>query len=129
LNSTSSFTIEAQRKLFIKKDLIALSHWIDELEALDKELNSLKHLEQKVLKNAILSQNITTFRRKNTLAMGLLCQYEQVLRTEFEYGKAIYDVKSAKLHEKKQNEYLCIKKSFMLLKDSVYKLLETCKRN
>lgn len=66
MNSTSSFTIEAQRKLFIKKDLIALSHWIDELEALDNELNSLKHLEQKVLKNAILSQNITTFRRKNT---------------------------------------------------------------
>ncbi len=129
MNSTSLFAIEGQRKLFIKKDLISLSHWIDELEAVDNELNSLKHLEQQVLKNAILSQDITTFRRKNTLTMGLLCQYEQELRAEFEYGKAIYDVKIAKLHEKKRDEYLSIKRGFMLLKDSVYKLLETCKRN
>lgn len=128
MNTTISFSIEAQRKLFLKKDLIELSYWIDELEAIDKEINTITNLEKLILNNPILRDNLKVFRRKNTLSMGLFCQYEKDLRTDFEYGKTVYDVTRAKLHEKKRNEYQLIIKDFRILKEKMYKLLLSFER-
>tara|TARA_R110002051_G_scaffold324970_1_gene424865 strand:+ start:38173 stop:38562 length:390 start_codon:yes stop_codon:yes gene_type:complete len=116
---------ETQRKLCLKKDLIELSYWIDELEFIHRELDTLIALENQLLNHSTFLQNIKGLRRKNTLAMGMFCQYEKELRTEFEYGKIAYEVTRAKVHEKKRASYVSLIQDFRALKHDFYKLLRT----
>lgn len=125
MNSSRIDYTETQRKLYLKKDLIELSYWIDELESIHRELDTLIVLENQLLNHSIFQQNIKGLRRKNTLAMGLFCQYEKELRTEFEYGKIAYEVTRAKVHEKKRASYVSLIQDFRALKNDFYKLLRT----
>jgi hypothetical protein len=114
------YLIDAHRKLCIKKDLIELSQWIDSLSSLNTELEQLKLIEKQLLKNSTIETNLLGLRRKNTLVMGMLCKYEQVLNTEFEYGEIEYDVLRAKEHEKKRDVYITVGQEFIQLKKSIY---------
>ena len=75
-------TTQEQRKLFIKKDLIELSQWIDMLEAINVELDNIEKLEAHVIHNKSLLFAIQALRRKNTLLNGAFCRYEQQLLQE-----------------------------------------------
>tara|TARA_R110002051_G_scaffold288652_1_gene351484 strand:- start:2120 stop:2509 length:390 start_codon:yes stop_codon:yes gene_type:complete len=120
LNTTHVFINDAQRKLCIKKDLIELSQWIEALENINTELDYLSAIDKQFLGNRSVSSNIQMIRRKNIGNMGSLCQYEQQLRKEFEYGKREYDVSRAKEHEKKRDQYSTIIIDFEQLKIIIY---------
>lgn len=120
MNTTPAFINDAQRKLCIKKDLIELSQWIEALENINTELDYLSAIDKQFLGNRSVSSNIQMIRRKNIGNMGSLCQYEQQLRKEFEFGKREYDVSRAKEHEKKRDQYSTIIIDFEQLKIIIY---------
>jgi len=118
-----SYKTDAHRRLCIKKDLIELSQWIDTLSHINDEISSLKLIEKQFLKDSILEIKLQGLRRKNTLIMGLLCKYEQELKTEYEYGKQEYNVTRAKAHEKKRDVHAAFIEEFTLLKKGIYSKL------
>lgn len=120
MNTTLDFKIDAQRKLSIKKDLIELSQWIEMLENINTELDFLSAIDKQFLGHRSIFSIIQSIRRKNIGTMGSLCQYEQQLRKEFEYGKREYDVTRAKEHEKKREQYTALISEFGQLKKTAY---------
>ena len=117
---TLSYKIDAHRILCIKKDLIELSQWIETLESINSELDYLKLIEQQLIKSGSIQINLQGLRRKSILVMGSLCQYEQELRKELEYGKREYDLVRAKEHEKKRDHYSVLINEFRDLKKIIY---------
>tara|TARA_R110002020_G_scaffold177001_5_gene369732 strand:- start:612 stop:992 length:381 start_codon:yes stop_codon:yes gene_type:complete len=120
LETTLIYKIEGHRKLCIKKDIIELSQWIDTIEGISKELDHLKLIEKKFIIGGSVQISLQGLRRKNTLLMGSLCQYEQELIKEFEYGKREYDVTRAKEHEKRRNHFSAVIEEFRQLKKIIY---------
>lgn len=116
-------TTQEQRKLFIKKDLIELSQWIDMLEAINVELDNIQKLEAHVIQNKYLLFAIQALRRKNTLLNGAFCRYEQQLLHELKYGTREYTFIRAKEHEGKRNDYTNLILDFRELKQAFYKIL------
>ncbi len=112
-----------QRIVCLKKDLIELSQWIGSIEAINDELEYLKLLEPQLIKSNEIALTILGFRRKNTLTMGALCQYEQELKKELEYGKRDYDLERAREHEKRRDKFSQITREFIFLKKSIYSRL------
>jgi len=123
LETELSYKIDAHRRLCIKKDLIELSQWIDILSTINEEVSSLKLIEKQLLKNSILEMKLQGLRRKNTLIMGMLCKYEQELKTEYEYGKREYTISRAKEHEKKRDIHAVFIQEFTQLKKEIYQKL------
>jgi len=117
------YKIDEQRRLFIKKDLIELSQWIDALERINTEFNYLHIIEKQLVKNNEAFSTIKALRRKNTLLMGFLCKYEQQLRKELEYGTRTYDLLRAKEHEGKRDKYQSFIIEFTDLRTTIYKAL------
>jgi hypothetical protein len=117
------YKTDAHRRLCIKKDLIELGQWIDMLSNINIEFNYLKLIEKQLLKDSRIEIDVLSLRRKNTLLMGLLCKYEQELKTEYEYGKIEYDVKRAKVHEKKRAVHSAFIQEFAQLKNGIYQKL------
>ena len=117
---TLTYKLDVQRKLCITKDLLELSQWIDSLSSINTELEQLKLIEKKLLKISTIETNLLALRRKNTLIMGMLCKYEQELKTEHQYGKTEYDFSRAKEHEKKRDVYSDFVSSFNQLRISIY---------
>ncbi|TVZ26895.1 hypothetical protein JM83_1894 [Gillisia sp. Hel_I_86] len=114
------YKADVQRKLFIKKDLMELGHWIDTLSNVNEELGYLKLIEKQLLKNNSSEANLQGLRRKNTLLMGMLCKYEQELNTEHEYGKSEYNLIRAKEHEKKRDVHSAFIQEFNQIKKGIY---------
>ncbi len=123
METTLIYKIEAHRKLCIKKDLIELSQWIDTIENINAELDHLKLIEKQLIQNNTIRIHFQGLRRKNTLVMGSLCQYEQELRKEFEYGKQEYDLARAKEHENRKDHYSALILEFRKLKRIIYENL------
>ncbi|QNJ99134.1 hypothetical protein [Constantimarinum furrinae] len=119
---------DAHRRLCIQKDLNELSHWIDTLSEVNNEIEHLKVIEKQLLKNNNIETNLLGFRRKNTLVIGMLCKYEQELKTEFDYGKKGYDHVRAKEHEKKRNMYSTFVTEFNEFRSKVYTALTKFRR-
>ncbi len=115
--------IDEQRRLFIKKDLIELSQWINTLEHINTEFNYLHIIEKQLVKNQEAFSMIKSLRRKNTLLMGSLCKYEQQLRKELEFGSRTYDLLRAKEHEGKRDKYQSFIIEFTDLRTKFYKTL------
>ncbi len=103
--------------------MIELSQWIDTLENINKELDYQSIIEKQLLKHSNIAQNLQGLRRKNTLIMASLCQYEQLLQKEIEFGKREYDVTRLKEHEKKRDGYVLLTKEFQSLKSLIYQHL------
>jgi hypothetical protein len=120
LETTLPYKTDVQRKLCIKKDLIELSHWIDILSNINEELGYLKLIEKQLLKNSNIEANLQGLRRKNTLLMGMLCKYEQELKTEYEYGKSEYNLTRAEEHEKKRDVHSSFISEFNQVKREIY---------
>ena len=120
METTLPYKIESHRKLCIKKDLIELGQWIDTIENINSELDHLKLIEQQLIKSSSIQINLQGLRRKSILVMGSLCQYEQELRKEFEYGKREYDLARAKEHEKRRDHYSAVIEEFRKLKIIIY---------
>ena len=123
-----SYKTDAQRRLCIKKDLIELSQWIDTLSNINEEVSSLKLIEKQLLKDSILEMKLQGLRRKNTLVMGMLCKYEQELKTEYDYGKKEYNVTRAKEHEKKRDVHAAFIQEFTQLRKGIYLKLSKYQR-
>lgn len=117
------YKIDAHRRLCIKKDLIELGQWIDRLSNINIEFNYLKLIEKQLIKDSRIEMDVLSLRRKNTLLMGLLCKYEQELKTEYEYGKIEYDLTRAKVHEKKRAVHAAFIQEFAQLKNGIYQKL------
>jgi hypothetical protein len=108
------------RKLSIKKDLIELSYWTEVIENYNVEIEHITGIERRLLKNETLAKDLKDIRRKNTLVMGALCKYEQVLRKEFEYGEREYDISRAKEHEKHRVLFMMLNREFTQLRKKYY---------
>ncbi|AVI52069.1 hypothetical protein C5O00_13255 [Pukyongia salina] len=115
-----SYSLDAHRRLCIKKDLIELTGWIDTLERVNEEINYLKIIDKQLIKDSAIGHNLQALRRKNTLLMGLLCSYEKELNTEYEYGKLKYDLSRAKLHEKKRSGLDSFVLEFVEIRKRIY---------
>ena len=129
VNSEMQFKTDKTRRLFIKKDILEISQWIEDLEFKNTEINAFSLLNRQLVKSEKIQKFLLEFRRKNTLIMGVLCKYEQSLRQELEFGKNEYDINRAKLHEKKRIEYLSLVKEYRALKTEIYKHLTHYKRD
>ncbi|WP_203296270.1 hypothetical protein [Luteirhabdus pelagi] len=122
------YRIDAQRRLCIKKDLIELSGWIDVLAQINEEIDSLKIIEKQLIKDSATNSFLVGIRRKNTLVMGVLCNYEKELNTEYEYGKKEYNVQRAKEHEKKRTVFNELMNEFTTIKKKIYHQLSKYER-
>ncbi|RDK89168.1 hypothetical protein [Marinirhabdus gelatinilytica] len=122
------FKIDAHRRLCIKKDLIALSHWMDAITAINTEIDYLKIIEQQLIKEYDVEVTLQALRRKNTLLLAMLCKYEQELNTEYEYGKREYNVSRAKEHEKKRDTHIAFIQEFTQFKKGIYHKLSKYQR-
>lgn len=122
------YKTDVHRKLCIRKDLIELSQWIDILSNVNEELDFLKLIEKQLLKNNSIEGNLQGLRRKNTLLMGMLCNYEKELNTEYEYGKCEYNLSRAKEHEKKREIHSAFTEEFNNVKKTVYLSLSKYQR-
>lgn len=116
------------RKLCIKKDLIALSHWIDTLTNINTEIDYLKIIGEQLIKEHSIEVTLQAMRRKNTLLLAILCKYEQELNKEYEYGKREYNLTRAKEHENKQELHMAFVQEFSQCKQSIYKKLSKYQR-
>jgi hypothetical protein len=114
--------------LCIKKDLIELSQWSDVIEDINTDLDHFKIIERQLIKSTSMANHLQGLRRKNTLVMGALCQYERELRKEFEFGKRDYDINRAKEHEKKRDLLIDMVEHFRKLKSSIYGSLSSFHR-
>tara|TARA_R110002012_G_scaffold6480_7_gene29972 strand:+ start:52071 stop:52418 length:348 start_codon:yes stop_codon:yes gene_type:complete len=115
--------------LFIEKDLIELSQWIDAIESINLEIDYLQLIEKRLIKNSTLSAMLQGFRRKNTLVMASLCKYEQELKREYEYSERTYDVVRAKEHEGRRDLYSNLMIEFKQLRKVIYIALSKYKRS
>lgn len=122
-NVSLAYKVNTHRRLCIRKDAIELNQWIDMLENINTELDAIIRIEKKFLNNHTIVSNIKGLRRTNTLNMGTLCQYEQQLKKEYEYGTREYDVTRAKEHEKRREVYLQSLQDFQKLKLRLYQQL------
>ncbi|MDW5288491.1 hypothetical protein [Formosa sp. PL04] len=128
VNTHMQFKVDENRRLFIKKDILEISQWTDDLEYKNTEINEFSVLNRQLVKSERIQSLIQDFRRRNTLAMGVLCRYDQSLRQELEFGKNEYDIQRAKLHEKKRVEYLTLIKEYRALKTDIYQHLTQFQR-
>ncbi len=60
--------------------------------------------------------------------MGVLCNYEKELNTEYEYGKKEYNVQRAKEHEKKRTVFNELMNEFTTIKKKIYHQLSKYER-
>ena len=128
VNHHMQFKVDENRRLFIKKDILDVSQWTDDLESKNDDISTFNILNRHLVKCEKIQNVILDFRRRNTLIMAALCKYEQSLRHELEYGDIAYDVQRAKIHEKKRAEYLNFIKDYRDLKSSIYNQLIQYKR-
>lgn len=128
MNITSFEKLETYRKLCVKKDLIELSHWIDTVEHINVELDSLVIIEKNLIKSQSMVHHLQGLRRKNTLVMGTLCQNEGELRKELEFGKREYDLMRAKEHERKRDLVMELVAEFGNIKSTIYSQLTKFRR-
>jgi len=112
--------IDTHRRLCIRKDLIEVSQWIDMLTHFNAEIEQLKTIEKQLLKSSMIETTILGIRRKNTLVVAALCQYEKELTTELEYGTLEYTIPRAKHHEKKRDVFMAMIQEQNQLKSSIY---------
>ena len=128
VNTHMHYKADENRRLFIKKDIIEISLWTDDLEYKNTEINSFSILNRQLIKSERLQNTIQDFRRRNTLIMGNICKYEQHLRQELEFGTIEYDLNRAKLHEKRRAEYVNLDKEYRALKTDIFNLLSKFQR-
>ena len=98
--------ISETKTLCIKKDLMALRHWLTKLEENHQELDYLQLIHKKIIQDSETAYNLQQVRRKNTLAFASLCKYEQELKKVLEYSYGMYDLGLANHHEKKRVEFI-----------------------
>ena len=115
--------ISETKTLCIKKDLMALRHWLTKLEENHQELDYLQLIHKKIIQDSETAYNLQQVRRKNTLAFASLCKYEQELKKVLEYRYGMYDLGLANHHEKKRVEFINTDKSFFDFNISFYKKL------
>ena len=119
---------EEHRILCIEKDILELLGWIDALTHINEDISYFKLFENQLIKDIGLTNQLISFRRKNTLLLGNYCTYEKVLKQELAYGKNVYNKARARVHEKKRDEFLQLLQDFTTLKNTVYKQLVKFKR-
>ncbi|AEE18305.1 hypothetical protein [Dokdonia sp. 4H-3-7-5] len=129
MDAILSHKLDAYRRLFIEKDLIELSQWIDAIESINLEIDYLQLIEKRLIKNSTLSAMLQGFRRKNTLVMASLCKYEQELKREYEYSARAYDTVRAKEHEGRRVLYSNLMIEFKQLRKVIYMALSRYKRS
>ncbi|WP_159023262.1 hypothetical protein [Formosa sp. L2A11] len=120
INTHMHYKVDENRRLFIKKDILEILQWTDDLEYKNTEINTFSILNRQLLMSEKIQKSIQDFRRRNTLSMGELCKYEQHLRQELEFGKNEYNISRAKLHEKRRVEYIALTKEYRALKTDIY---------
>ncbi|MBF4984355.1 hypothetical protein FNJ87_17270 [Nonlabens mediterrranea] len=121
--------LNAYRRLFIRKDLIELSQWMESIDDINLEIEQFKLVEKQLIKSDTLVTDLVGLRRKNTLVMGSFCNYELDLKKEYEFGKREYDLSRAKEHEKKRYQYLQLIQEFKILKNKIHTELMKYKRS
>ncbi|WP_378186994.1 hypothetical protein ACE939_01440 [Aquimarina sp. W85] len=122
-NVSLAYKIDTHRRLCINKDTIELNQWMDVLEQINVELDFVLQIEKQFFNSHTLDSNIKGLRRTNTLTMATLCQYEQQLKKEYEYGTRAYDTVRAKEHEKIREVYQQSLRDFWRLKVFLYQHL------
>lgn len=119
---------ESNRILCIEKDIIELLGWIEALTQINEDISYFKLFDNQLIKNIGLTNQLISFRRRNTLLLASNCTYEKELKQELAYGKNVYNKARARVHEKKRDEFIQLLKDFTTLKNIVYKQLVKFKR-
>lgn len=128
LDSVLTDSDREHRRLCIAKDLLELADWIDTLAGINEELVYLKLFIHKLIKDPTLERNLLQLRRNNTLLLGKHCGYEQELKSELAYGKTVYSLSRASIHEKKRFEHQLLLKEFLQFKTHLYKHIANHKK-
>ncbi|MBC7000488.1 hypothetical protein [Cytophaga sp. FL35] len=79
-------------ELCLERDYYDVKWWTVQLEQINRELDSLMEIETTLLNRSEISMSLLGLRRKNTLVLRKLYQFEIDLKKEKEYGKKLYDV-------------------------------------
>ncbi|MAU70582.1 MAG: hypothetical protein CML04_00665 [Pseudozobellia sp.] len=79
-------------ELCLERDYYDVKWWTVQLEQINRELDSLMEIETTLLNRSEISMFLLGLRRKNTLVLRKLYQFEIDLKKEKEYGKKLYDV-------------------------------------
>ena len=128
MNATKLFyNHESDSRIMMKKDKAEVLNWTDDLEYIDEELAYLLDIEERMLKNAILYQELQILRRENTLNLRTLYQYEGAMKDAIECDTVACDAFYLSKHERNRNVYQEHKKKFRSVKLKVLSsiLLET----
>lgn len=128
MNTASAYKIESHRRVCLIKDYKETNQWIDTLELAVNEFQHFSLIEKQLIKSIATSNTILALRRKFTLSMADFCKYQQVIKTEIEYGKIEYNDSRAKSHEIKRQQFTQVIKELHDFRILFYTLLERYKR-
>ena len=128
MNTASAYKIESHRRVCLIKDYKEINQWIDTLELAVNEFQHFSLIEKQLIKSIATSNTILALRRKFTLSMADFCKYQQVIKTEIEYGKIEYNDSRAKSHEIKRQQFTQVIKELHDFRILFYTLLERYKR-
>lgn len=120
MNSTKTFyTHESDTQIMVKKDRSEVGTWTDDLSYLNEELEYLLKIEDRMSQRSELYQQLLVVRRKNTLSLGFLHQYENTLGKAIECDTMACDAYYLNHHERNRNAYLEHLKNYRALKTKV----------
>lgn len=123
MEATLYYKIESYRKLCLQKDIVELNQWMQIIEESNTEINALITIEKHLINKNTIHVNLLGLRRKNTLVMASMCNYEQELKYELEYTRNEYNTLRSKTHEIKRTEFLRVFSEYQTLKNEIYKIL------
>lgn len=119
---------EWYRQFCLERDLYDVRWWTVQLEQINNEIETITPIELQLLKNNKIEATLIGMRRKNTLTLGRLYQYERELLYEKEYGKESYEAGRARRHQVKRAHFQEIQDGLTELRNLVYNELKKYKR-
>lgn len=110
---------ESDSDIMVKKNQSEVATWTDDLSYVDKEVEYLLEIEDRILQSSELYQQLLAIRRENTLRLGLLHQYGNTLEKSIECDTLACDIHYINHHEKTRNAFLHHLKNYRTIKTAL----------
>lgn len=119
------YSHEPDSNIMIKKDRAEVNNWTEDLEYINKELETLLDIEKRMLNN----QQLHSLKRENQLKLGALYTYENTIQKAIECDTTECDAFYLHKHEKNRDVYIEHVKKYKSIKLEVLsKILSNIKK-
>lgn len=120
MHSIPFYPHDDDRLIMKKKDKEEVGNWLEHLEFISREIEYLMPLESRTEGNDLLSRELYSLRRENTLLMAALCRYENSMVNALECDSVDCDIYYLNNHEKHRGNYIGHLRKYENLKERVF---------